>query len=485
MMLCHCKNLEVTTMPLSSKQDVLLSSISSDPITLEGNKNKSIIDSNTENQIIAISKSSQSQKNKEANLNKEKNNPSYKCVHYNVESDFTYRKASSRADQNSKSLILDNYLSSELQTDAVTSKDALFNNRVSSAKHDQQSEHIPKSFNEEPKKMTMWRFNVDKKDTQHKNDSSITDDFLIRNDSPSVEQNKIHANMYRAKQRHFKRNYHLKDFANTEIENKNGILNAEKHNKQITLNADIPQNNTQFSLPDKNLITATLFEGNTHLGKKTTTNTSQTNQMKQLITDSTKNSPPMKIQEMNNQSTKQDVEDTEINENLPQNDVYIAANQSFYPAIREDKVQPLQNILTNNKSNEHSLPVNVNDFSVTSDHGFSKLPIDYEHLNQELEMESNTLVINNIQPRQSQDILKSAVLQQPGVRQPHAGPEMDLFKKELGRAERLNRSFEKLIQFVNIVAQVDSYLTDKARGAIRKLARLYDGDDDQGYYRCA
>jgi hypothetical protein len=466
---------------------VLFSSISSDHATLEGNENKSIINSNKVNQNTAINRSSQSQTNEEVNVNKAKNNRSHQqFVDYNVESDFTHRKASSRADQNSKRLILDNYLSSELQTDTVISKDALSKYRVSSAKRDQQSENVLKSFNEEPKKMTKWRFNDDEGNTQHKNISSVIDDYFIRNDSPSVEQNKIHTNLYGAKRRHFKQNYHMEDFAITETENKNGILNAEKYDKQIALNADISQNNTQFSSSEENPMKVTSFEGNKQLGKKTATNTSQMNQMKQLITSTTKNSSPMNIQEMDNQSTRQDVEDTEKNENLPQNDVYIEANQIFDPATGEDKVQPLQESLINRKSYEHRPPIYVNDFSETSDHSFNILPKDSANLDHGLEMGSNTLVIKNIQPRQvSQDILKFAALQQPGVGEPQADPELDLFKKEFERAEKLSRGFERLIQFVNIVAQVDSYLTDKARSAIRKLARIYDGDNDQGYYRCA
>jgi hypothetical protein len=452
--------------------------------TLEGNESKSITQNNAVNQNTINSRSSQSQINEEVNVNKAKTKPSHQFVEYNVGSDFTQRKAFSRADKNSKRLILDNYLSSELQTDIVIAKDALFKYRASPAKYNQQSENVLRPFNEEPKKKINWRFSDDEENAQHKSINSVTDGYFVRNDSPSVEQNKIQ-NLYEAKPRHFKRNYDLEDFAITETENKNGILNDEKYAEQITLNADITHNNTQFSSPDKNPIKATSFGDNKQLGKKTTTNSSRTNLMKPLITSTKKHSPPMDIQEVDNQTIGQDGDERLKNEDLPQNDVYVEANQIFDPTTNEYEAQPLQETLSNSKSNEHSSSVYVEDISETHDHSFSNLAKD--HLDLESEMGRDILVIKNIQPRQvSQDVLKSTTLQQSEDEQPQTDPELDLFKKELSQAQRLSKVLERLIQFVNIVGQIDSYVTDKARSAIRKLASLYGGDNDQSYNaRCA
>jgi hypothetical protein len=101
-----------------------------------------------------------------------------------------------------------------------------------------------------------------------------------------------------------------------------------------------------------------------------------------------------------------------------------------------------------------------------------------------MKMRSNKLMFKNTQPQKvSQGTLKPPVLQQPGVGQPQADPEFGLLKTQSARAERLSKALKWLIQFVDIVGQVDSYLTDRARSVIRTVVRLYDGDDDRGRYR--
>ncbi|CAG2057952.1 unnamed protein product [Timema podura] len=54
---------------------------------------------------------------------------------------------------------------------------------------------------------------------------------------------------------------------------------------------------------------------------------------------------------------------------------------------------------------------------------------------------------------------------------------------ELERSERINRGFQRAIQFVNILGQVDSYLSGRARAAVHALSRVYD-DIDSRSYRC-
>jgi len=209
-MLYHCKDLEDTSSLSStdqSKQDMLFSSISSDHSALEGNENKSNVQSNVVNLHTTISNSTQLQNNKETDVNRTKTNPSNQFVDYNVKSDFTHRNTYSRANHNSKQLILDNYLSTELQTDIVISKDALFKYRVNSQKHAELSENILNSLNKEPKKLINWRFNDDDEDNiQHKNIGSATGDYLIRNEFPFVEQNIVLTSFYEAKPKHFKQN---------------------------------------------------------------------------------------------------------------------------------------------------------------------------------------------------------------------------------------------------------------------------------------
>ncbi|XP_012278259.1 uncharacterized protein LOC105698522 [Orussus abietinus] len=48
---------------------------------------------------------------------------------------------------------------------------------------------------------------------------------------------------------------------------------------------------------------------------------------------------------------------------------------------------------------------------------------------------------------------------------------------ELERAERINRNFEKMIQFVNVLGQVDSFISDRTRSIVRKWNALYEVDE--------
>ncbi|XP_056648751.1 uncharacterized protein LOC130900494 [Diorhabda carinulata] len=50
-------------------------------------------------------------------------------------------------------------------------------------------------------------------------------------------------------------------------------------------------------------------------------------------------------------------------------------------------------------------------------------------------------------------------------------------EKELKKAEEINRNFEKMLQLVNILGQVDSFLTDRTKVLIKKIAMLVDADD--------
>ncbi|KAJ8933759.1 hypothetical protein NQ314_013792 [Rhamnusium bicolor] len=53
---------------------------------------------------------------------------------------------------------------------------------------------------------------------------------------------------------------------------------------------------------------------------------------------------------------------------------------------------------------------------------------------------------------------------------------------ELVKAEQINKNFERMIQLVNILGQVDSFLTERTRSMIRKLAMLADADKGQYEY---
>ncbi|CAO1364200.1 unnamed protein product [Diamesa serratosioi] len=46
------------------------------------------------------------------------------------------------------------------------------------------------------------------------------------------------------------------------------------------------------------------------------------------------------------------------------------------------------------------------------------------------------------------------------------------------RTERVNTGIERLMRFVAVMAQVDSYVSNRARNAFKKLAHIYSNDDD-------
>ncbi|XP_017772982.1 PREDICTED: uncharacterized protein LOC108560065 [Nicrophorus vespilloides] len=48
---------------------------------------------------------------------------------------------------------------------------------------------------------------------------------------------------------------------------------------------------------------------------------------------------------------------------------------------------------------------------------------------------------------------------------------------ELENAEKINKNFERMIQLVNIMGQVDTFLTDRTRMVLKKLAMLADDMD--------
>jgi hypothetical protein len=392
---------------------------------------------------------------------------------------------------------LDNYLSAELQTDTAISKDALLKHTGGSLKHDLQSENILKAFNEEHENKTNLTFNDGDDDTQQQNITSAIDDYFIRDNPVSVQQNTVLINFYKDKPEHYKKNDYFEDFVITEIENKNIGLNAEKYDKQIILNTDISEDNTQHTSSGKDPMEITLFPTSNYghileepetINTKNNINISKINRLKHINTSTTKKLPAMNIQEMDNQSTVgygKNVIDTGKYEHLPKKDVYIQADQSSDPTTAEDHAQPLHEIFANSKSDESRSKRSSSLYPrvASSDSSSSKFPNDNSYLDKGSELRSNSL-LKNIRPQKvSQGMTKPSIHQQPEVGQPQADPELDLVKTQFARAERLSKAFKWLIQFVNIVGQVDSYLTDRTRSVIRTVARLYDGDDDRGRYR--
>ncbi|XP_045467353.1 uncharacterized protein LOC123675856 [Harmonia axyridis] len=48
---------------------------------------------------------------------------------------------------------------------------------------------------------------------------------------------------------------------------------------------------------------------------------------------------------------------------------------------------------------------------------------------------------------------------------------------EMKKAEAINKNFEKMIQLVSILGQIDTFLTERTRALIRKMAILTEDED--------
>lgn len=54
---------------------------------------------------------------------------------------------------------------------------------------------------------------------------------------------------------------------------------------------------------------------------------------------------------------------------------------------------------------------------------------------------------------------------------------------DVERSERINRGFEKIIEFVNVLGQMDNFVYDRTKNIIRKLNAIYDVDENERYRR--
>lgn len=67
-------------------------------------------------------------------------------------------------------------------------------------------------------------------------------------------------------------------------------------------------------------------------------------------------------------------------------------------------------------------------------------------------------------------------MQMPPFQMPLTPKTMELVirkdDKETDKTERTNETFEKMLQFMTIVGQVDTYLSEKAQSAIRTIAKI-------------
>lgn len=52
---------------------------------------------------------------------------------------------------------------------------------------------------------------------------------------------------------------------------------------------------------------------------------------------------------------------------------------------------------------------------------------------------------------------------------------------DVDRSERINRGFEKIIEFVSVLGQMNNFVYDRARNIIHKLDAIYNMDENERY----
>lgn len=67
----------------------------------------------------------------------------------------------------------------------------------------------------------------------------------------------------------------------------------------------------------------------------------------------------------------------------------------------------------------------------------------------------------------------------PMVSAQHQSPIQENQNEELEKAERINKGFERMLQFVTVAGQIDSYLSDRARSFIQSLAKVTEDDNNK------
>ncbi|KAL6265213.1 hypothetical protein P5V15_001997 [Pogonomyrmex californicus] len=54
---------------------------------------------------------------------------------------------------------------------------------------------------------------------------------------------------------------------------------------------------------------------------------------------------------------------------------------------------------------------------------------------------------------------------------------------DIERSERINHGFEKIIEFINVLGQMDNFFYDRTKNIIRKLNAVYDIEENERYHR--
>lgn len=83
----------------------------------------------------------------------------------------------------------------------------------------------------------------------------------------------------------------------------------------------------------------------------------------------------------------------------------------------------------------------------------------------------NTISANN------DDMMQQQIM--PVVSSQHQSPTQDNQNNELSKAERINKGFERMLQFVTVAGQIDNYLSDRARTFVQTLSKLTEDNNSK------
>ncbi|XP_069680180.1 probable serine/threonine-protein kinase DDB_G0283337 [Periplaneta americana] len=516
MTLYHCnelsKNVDATISSVSSSNQLqrvmsVINNISSDPtfINLEGSKRRTMQN---------IAKSEQSQNNTKSNV------LYHTASLHNVRNDLIRSdsakkiKVYSRADHNSKRLILNNYLSAELLTDDTpytNLNDGDSNRQIYEAKQNLKQNY----FVENSTKNEIENNNV--------NSTIIHDNFnkqtVLTSSEPTRQEKR--ANQYDGnpvvgyvlqdnKQLIFSRNDSNNNYDQNIFTKSSKQIQSKSISFDDKLNF-INLNNSMSSIQNRKIN-----------GYTNQSYSSFSHREEQILEDENLNElvhkytpKQFKIDEKRNLISNVANNNSLLNE--PKEEAfkpthnYSLTNITYvrdYPIIRynhegqeipqaEDSVQSGSIEFTNHISNSddqmssfQAVPVlnkmNSSQSTISSQQSRATHLLNSNSvLDEELQFESSVLSTNNIKPRHViQENSKISTVQTQEKMEVTTLP--GLLKEvgtELERAETLNRAFERLLQFLHIVGQVDSYLTDKIKSVLRRLALFYDDNYGPGNRR--
>ncbi|XP_011503389.1 PREDICTED: uncharacterized protein LOC105366588 [Ceratosolen solmsi marchali] len=81
--------------------------------------------------------------------------------------------------------------------------------------------------------------------------------------------------------------------------------------------------------------------------------------------------------------------------------------------------------------------------------------------------------------KEDRELLKriSRMIQDNALPKSILGIPLNQEQLEIQKSEKINRGFEKMIQLVSVLGQVDSFITDRTKSLVRKLNAVYDVDE--------